>query len=193
MAWAEDIIAVLGRGDPLPAILELPSDARRIESFDVTLFFDVPPPAGVLSREIATLDRAFRLGARVAETGVPLDPHHRRRGIPILAGMTVEAVDPGSLWVALKPSKRILKSIGTGVVVVGTALGYLNGAYDALDNVFGDDESESPVYAIPLPTQPAPTVRIELRRDDESVELELKVSGEHYRLEKAKPLPQLEP
>ena len=197
MTWATTLAGALEHPDPLGATLDLAREDRRIDTFGASLVFESSPPAGMLSDHLARVDRAFRLGARVAETGVAPEvfmQNRHRRGIPISEGMSVDALEPGSLWVPLKPSTRILKSVAvTGVVVVGTAISYLNGAFDLVDHLTDDDPSPSKVYIIHEAPKPQPILEIRIRRDGEGVDITLKATGSGYQLDAAQPIPQLEP
>jgi hypothetical protein len=196
MAWASTLVDALERPNSLDAIMALPRDTQRIDSFDVDLVFESAPPTGWVAEHLVLVDRGFRLGTRVAEADlspIAFMQNRHRRGIPVADGMVVGAFEPGSLRVSLKPSKRILKSAAKGFVVIGTSISYLNGAFDFVDHVTDHEPHSAPVYYIQQAPKPQPALEIRIRRDDEGVDITLKATGERYQLDAAKPIQQLGP
>jgi len=196
-SWAEQLIPVLSSEDPFIAAAAMPGPERQVDDLSAELIFDAPPAAGVLADYVILIDRAFRLGARFVESEMSAHEFRagRRKGTPVAEGMLVEVVEAGSLRIPLRPSRRIRKSMAAGVVVVGTAVAYLNSGFDFFDHLKGADEPKPQIFLLPEQQHSAPhRLMIRLRRGDEVIEVILDGGDrEGYRLKEVKPLRELEP
>jgi hypothetical protein len=136
------------------------------------------------------VDRAFRLAARFAERDESLEDFlsQRRRGLPVLDGLVVEAIEPGSLHLRLRPSKRMRKHLKKqGLAELALAVAILNGAFDFVGKVLPDAPDDRPARM----QQPAPPPQAEYRivvvvkRGDETSRIVIVATGTGYRLDAA--------
>jgi hypothetical protein len=198
--WGQQIKAIIGSDDPLSAVESASPDIQFLDDLRLRLYFPVPPPMGILAREMAKVDRGFRYGARLAETGMSVDEFRSRSRPPILPlrdGLIVQELTFGSLEVKFNASPRIKKSLKQGAIVVVTATAYLNDSFGIRDHLPGVGDKPRAAYLVPAP-EPERQLDIGLVRGNELVTLTLQApDGFVYLLPELKaspitPLPQLE-
>jgi hypothetical protein len=151
---AQRIEAVLAVDDPLSMAEEMPSDFQRLDDLALRLYFPVSPPMGLLAREMAKVDRGFRIGARLAETGMSaaeLRSRSRPPSLPLRDGLVVEELAFGSLEIKFRPSPRIKKNLKRGAILIVGATAYLNDDLSLLDHFSGANDKPAPMYLAPSP------------------------------------------
>lgn len=186
---AEDLRAITQVYD-VETLDGLGGDRDRLDDFRVEMRFEELPAAGWLAAQIVDVDRAFRWGARFVETNMTAAEFlsQRRRAVAVADGLIVDALQPGSLRIRLKPSKRMRKRLRkVGLKEVGLVVAILVGTAEFVDRVT-PDHAQQPlppdIYVIQSPPYvPEHELVIHLRGGDEEIDLVLRAAdGSDYRL-----------